>query len=46
MRDVVECIKNSGYDADKFTLSISLPISLSIRQHALWLHLGKQINTR
>ena len=38
--DVVECIGSSGYDADKFTLSLSLPISLSIRQHALWLHLG------
>jgi hypothetical protein len=41
VRDVVERIISSGYDADKFTLSLSLPISLSIRQHALWLHLGK-----
>ena len=41
VNEIITSIKTSGYDADKFTLSISLPISLSIREHSLWLHLEK-----
>lgn len=43
VRDVVERIRSSGYDAERFTLSLSLPISLSMRQHALWLHLERSV---
>ena len=31
MDDIVKRIEECGYDADKFTLSLSLPISLAIR---------------
>ena len=40
IEEIISQIKESGYDAERFTLSLSLPISLAIRQHALWLHLG------
>jgi len=43
MEDIVRQIKDSGYDAERFTLSLSLPISLTIREHALWLHLEKEL---
>lgn len=36
---VVEEVAAGGYDATQFSLSLSLPISLALRQHALWLHL-------
>jgi len=42
MEEVIKQIQESGYDAERFTLSLSLPICLSIRQHALWLHLAKE----
>jgi len=40
---VVADIKDSGYDATKFSLSLSLPICLSLRQHSLWLHLKDRL---
>ena len=36
---VVASIINSGYDAEKFSLSLSLPICLSLRQHSLLVNL-------
>ncbi|XP_063240755.1 tRNA pseudouridine synthase Pus10 [Bacillus rossius redtenbacheri] len=31
-----------GYDADRFALAVSLPVSLGVRAHALWLHAGER----
>jgi len=43
LEEVSQSILNCGYDAEQFTLSLSLPICLSIRQHSLWLHLIDKI---
>ena len=40
---VVEEMAKSGYDATHFSLSLSLPICLSMRQHSLWLHLENRL---
>jgi len=40
---VVESIINSGYDAEKFSLSLSLPICLSLRQHSLVVYLASRL---
>eukprot|EP00090_Calanus_glacialis_P040296 TRINITY_DN7024_c0_g1_i2.p1 TRINITY_DN7024_c0_g1~~TRINITY_DN7024_c0_g1_i2.p1 ORF type:complete len:493 (-),score=186.84 TRINITY_DN7024_c0_g1_i2:61-1539(-) len=40
---VVASIINSGYDAEKFSLSLSLPICLSLRQHSLLVHLAARL---
>ena len=37
---MVASIINSGYDADKFSLSLSIPICLSLRQRSLLVHLA------
>ena len=39
---VVAEMGSSGYDATQFSLSLSLPICLGIRQHSLWLHLEER----
>ena len=36
-------IINSGYDADKFSLSLSLPICLSLRQKSLLVHVATRL---
>jgi len=43
MTEIAAKINDCGYDADKFTLTISLPISLTIREHSLWLHLEHSV---
>jgi len=40
---VVASIINSGYDAEKFSLSLSMPICLSLRQHSLMVHLATRL---
>jgi len=40
---VVTSIINSGYDAEKFSLSLSLPICLSLRQHSLLVYLSTRL---
>eukprot|EP00092_Neocalanus_flemingeri_P011611 GFUD01012512.1.p1 GENE.GFUD01012512.1~~GFUD01012512.1.p1 ORF type:complete len:491 (+),score=170.04 GFUD01012512.1:48-1520(+) len=40
---VVASIITSGYDAEKFSLSLSLPICLSLRQHSLVVHLANRL---
>ena len=42
---VVEEVRTSGYDATHFSLALSLPICLALRQHALWLHLVDRWDT-
>jgi len=43
LEKVVADIESSGYDATKFSLSLSLPICLSLRQHSLWLYLRQRL---
>jgi len=40
---VVTSIINCGYDAEKFSLSLSLPICLSLRQHSLLVYLASRL---
>jgi len=40
---VVESINNSGYDADSFSLTLSVPMSLALRQHSLMVYLRQQL---
>lgn len=40
---VVTSIVNCGYDAEKFSLSLSLPICLSLRQHSLLVYLSTRL---
>ena len=40
---VVDSINNSGYDADSFSLSLSVPMCLALRQHSLLVHLRQQL---
>merc|ERR1719309_991737 len=40
---VTHTIRGSEYDADSFSLSLSLPICLSLREHSLWLHLLEKV---
>jgi len=41
--EVVSSIINCGYDAEKFSLSLSLPICLALRQHSLLVHLTSRL---
>lgn len=43
LEKVSQSILNCGYDAEQFTISLALPICLSIRQHSIWLHLVEKI---
>ena len=36
-------VRNSGYDADHFTIAVSLPVSLSLRSHSLNLYLEEKV---
>ena len=40
---VVETINNSGYDADSFSLTLSVPTCLAVRQHSLMVHLRQEL---
>ena len=40
---VVDSINNSGYDADSFSLTLSVPTCLALRQHSLLVHLRQQL---
>jgi len=43
--EVATSINDCGYDAEKFSLSMSLPICLSLRQHSLLIYLTKRLPT-
>ena len=43
LSSVVESITNSGYDADSFSVTLSVPMCLSLRQHSLMVHLRQQL---
>jgi len=40
---IVQSINKSGYDAISFSLSLSLPICLALRQHSLVVHLATRL---
>jgi len=43
LEKVAADINNGGYDADTFSLSLSIPMCVSIRQHSLLVHLRQQL---
>lgn len=38
-------IKASGFDAPSFNMGISLPLSIGLRIHTIWVHLLKKFPT-
>ena len=40
---VAESINSCGYDADTFSLTLSIPMSVAIRQHSLLVHLRQSL---
>ena len=43
--DRVSCdVRDCGYDADHFTVAISLPISLALREHSVKEYLRYSLN--
>jgi hypothetical protein len=43
LQKVQETLTDCGYDADHFTVAISLPVSLAIRSHSMNLFLSDKI---
>jgi len=43
LHSVVQSVNNSGYDADSFSLTLSVPMSLALRQHSLLVHLRREL---
>ena len=44
--DRVSCdVRDCGYDADHFTVAISLPISLALREHSVKEYLRYSLNS-
>ena len=44
LEDLAKEIKKCGYDADHFTVAISLPVSLALRSHSLNLFLDEKMS--
>ena len=42
---VCQDVLQSGYDADHFTIAVSLPVSLSLRSHSLNLYLEEKVSS-
>lgn len=40
---IAEAIATCGYDADHFTLAVSLPVSLTLRSHSLNIWLAEKL---
>lgn len=43
LSEVAETINNCGYDADTFSLTLSIPMCISLRQHSLLVHLRQKL---
>ena len=43
-RQVCQDVLKSGYDADHFTIAVSLPVSLTLRSHSLNLYLEEKVS--
>ena len=41
MEAVASCVRSSGYEARDFSLSVSLPVQLLVRERGMWLHLQR-----
>ena len=40
-----DSIRDCGYDADHFTIAVSLPVSLAIRSHSMNIFLSEKLET-